>query len=83
MAAILRHCLLTTGPTEEKTEELHRLVELQIPSMLKGFSLVGFSKQKLLCLKSKVEVWETMKTINFEVILFIFFWWKLFSSNIV
>ncbi|KAF4799161.1 Synembryn-B [Turdus rufiventris] len=23
MAAILRHCLLTTGPTEEKTEELH------------------------------------------------------------
>lgn len=56
MAAILRHCLLTTGPTEEKTEELHRLVELRIPSVLKGFSLVGFSKQKLLCLKSKVEV---------------------------
>ncbi|NWQ77922.1 RIC8B protein, partial [Columbina picui] len=23
MAAILRHCLLTTGPTEDKTEELH------------------------------------------------------------
>lgn len=30
MAAILRHCLLTLGPTEDKTEELHRLVELQI-----------------------------------------------------
>lgn len=29
MAAILRYCLLTTGPTENKTEELHRLVKLQ------------------------------------------------------
>lgn len=29
MAAILRHCLLIMGPTEDKTEELHRLVELK------------------------------------------------------
>lgn len=39
MAAILRHCLLTTGPTEDKTEELHRLVELQSQSILKGYLL--------------------------------------------
>lgn len=44
MAAILRHCLLTKGPTEEKTEELHRLVELENQYMLKGFCLVSFSK---------------------------------------
>ena len=26
MAAVLRHCLLIVGPTEDKTEELHRWV---------------------------------------------------------
>lgn len=38
MTAILRHCLLTLGPTEVKTEELHRLVKLQIQLFLKGHS---------------------------------------------
>lgn len=51
MAAILRHCLLTTGPTEDKTEELHRLVELQSQSILKGYLL--FKKKITL---TKVEI---------------------------
>lgn len=58
MAAILRHCLLTTGPTEDKTEELHRLVELQSQSILKGYLL--FKKKITL---TKVEIWETMKIL--------------------
>lgn len=40
MAAVLRHCLLIVGPTEDKTEELHRWVAAVLISMKEAAGLV-------------------------------------------
>lgn len=72
MAAILRHCLLTMGPTEDKTEELHRWVELQNQSALKGFVWVFLIGKKLLYPKSKVESRETMNLILSKILIIFF-----------